>query len=161
MVSGITEPIAFQSQCPQPLPVRLASGETIMYVMGGRSRTGTILNTVVAYNPTRNAWSTKAPMPARRWKTNGAVAINGKIYVSGGINSVGDPVTTLFLYNPVAYTDPFGLCVPPVDVTPWIQGEPAEMLTSPWPLGLGIDKPQIRLVVLTRAPGTRAAILDS
>jgi len=56
------------------------------------------LNTMEAYNPATNAWSTKAPMPTAR-SAAAAVASDGIIYAMGGSN--GDELlNTIEAYNP-------------------------------------------------------------
>ena len=81
-----------------------ASGQTIMYVLGGYSGSNVVLRDNLAYNPGTNTWTARAPMPARRRETNGAAAINGKVYVSGGYNSLGERTNTLFVYDPATNT---------------------------------------------------------
>lgn len=61
-----------------------ALGQTIVYVIGGLSLYGNPLGTVMAYNVYTNSWTVKAPLPVPLYATNGAGAINGKLYISGG-----------------------------------------------------------------------------
>lgn len=74
----------------------------IVYAIGGRGANEVNLATVEAYNTNfmSIAWSTKAPMPARRAWSSGATTINGKIYVAGGLNADANPTRTLYVYNP-------------------------------------------------------------
>lgn len=76
----------------------------IIYAIGGRSASEVNLQTVEAYNPLAlilvAAWKAKAPMPSPRAWPSGAVTINGKIYVPGGLNADANPTKTLFVYNP-------------------------------------------------------------
>ena len=61
------------------------------------------LRSVDVYNPdlTFSAWRRAAPLPSARSRTNGAAVIDGKIYVSGGVDSTSYTWTkTLFVYNP-------------------------------------------------------------
>ncbi len=44
-------------------------------------------------------WYTLAPMPSRRQEVSTAV-LNGEIFVMGGLNASGQPVTTVEVYNP-------------------------------------------------------------
>ncbi len=61
---------------------------SVVYVIGGQPKLyngpGSISDLVKAYDVTANSWSTKAPYPVRLRSSNGAVEINGKIYVTGG-----------------------------------------------------------------------------
>ena len=74
----------------------------IVYAIGGRSANEVNLATVEAYNPTLVlfSWKAKASMPSPRAWPSGAVTINGKIYVPGGLNADANPTKTLFVYNP-------------------------------------------------------------
>jgi N-acetylneuraminic acid mutarotase len=77
-----------------------ASVNGIIYAIGGW-RGGTALQTVEAYNPNTNtlvAWTARAPLPTGRLLPNGAAVINGKIYVTGGLNE-GQATSTLFVYH--------------------------------------------------------------
>ena len=70
---------------------------TTVYVIGGNSKTfdgasGRIISAVKAYNVTTNTWVAKAPVPVRVMASNGAVEINGKIYLSGGWSRRWDPI---------------------------------------------------------------------
>jgi N-acetylneuraminic acid mutarotase len=80
-----------------------ASVNGIIYAIGGRSANEVNLPTVEAYNPAGTSllvWQPKASLPAPRAWPSGAVTINGKIYVPGGLNADGNPTKTLFLYKP-------------------------------------------------------------
>lgn len=66
-----------------------------IYVAGGRHFGGGytdfgITNTLLAYDVTTNAWSTRAPMLTAREHTASAV-VNGKLYVIGGVKHTGLP----------------------------------------------------------------------
>jgi N-acetylneuraminic acid mutarotase len=86
--------------------------QTTMYVIGGYPRccsAGLISDRVRAYDAATNAWSIKAHYPVPIRFTNGAVEINGKIYVSGGFTRRWDPdaqvyravtVKSLYVYTP-------------------------------------------------------------
>jgi M6 family metalloprotease-like protein len=69
-----------------------------IYAIGGRG-SGTTLASVEAYDPTSNAWTGKAALPAARYDGNGAAVIKGLLYVPGGRNSSGTPTRTLYAYN--------------------------------------------------------------
>src|SRR5688572_30281271 len=91
-----------------PYRIRMAAGAIngIIYVVGGiginwSTFTARHLARADAYNIATNTWSRVASMPAAREFPNGASAINGKLYVSGGINSQDRPTRTLFVYDPM------------------------------------------------------------
>jgi len=83
-----------------------ASGQSVVYAIGGLTPTGMPLNKVLAYNVATNAWSFRRPLPQPRAGTNGAGVINGKIYVSGGYSDYGGdfPTRRLYMYDPAANT---------------------------------------------------------
>lgn len=65
-----------------------AIGTNIYVIGGGRGVNGNYdfsgLTTLEVYNTTNNTWTRLADMPAKRWG-HSAIAINGKIYVVGGV----------------------------------------------------------------------------
>jgi N-acetylneuraminic acid mutarotase len=73
------------------LPVALnhtmsVSVKGILYVIGGQTEAGgdgPFVNTLYAFDPKRESWSTQAPMPSAR-SGGGAAVVNGRIYVAGG-----------------------------------------------------------------------------
>lgn len=82
-----------------------SSGQTLLYVFGGYSGNGGIeLRDVDAYNPATNAWTSRADMPVRRGATNIPAVLNGKVYVTGGVNSVGRATRTVLIYTPATNT---------------------------------------------------------
>jgi len=85
-----------------------ASVNGIIYAIGGRSGSEVNVGKVEAYNPQgtilSSKWSTKKPLPSPRAWPSGAEAINGKIYVPGGLNTDGNPTKSLFVYNPATDT---------------------------------------------------------
>ena len=75
-----------------------ASGQ--LYAIGGVTAAGTVLTTVQAYNASTNTWTTKPPLPAPRWRTNGTATINGILYLAGGVGPTTPGHTkTLYVYN--------------------------------------------------------------
>ncbi len=92
------------------------NGHDILYVIGGApplAGPGKISDAVKAYDVETNVWSNRARFPVPVWQTNGAVAINGKIYVSGGQSRRFDetrqgyvrvPLRSLYVYDPSANT---------------------------------------------------------
>ena len=86
---------------------------TTLYVIGGQHKQfgspGLITDAVKAYDVQSNAWRTQAPYPVRVKDANGAVEINGKIYVSGGFSRIFDAqhgvyrldvLRSLYVYDP-------------------------------------------------------------
>lgn len=77
-----------------------ASGQSILYVMGGHRTGGGGVSQVNAYNVATNTWTWKAQMPVPVFAPNGAGVIGGKIYVSGGaLNSINFSAA-LQVYDP-------------------------------------------------------------
>ena len=102
---------SWTTRAPMPLSLRehtstvvpTAAGEQIVYVIGGYNTEKKVVNGVYAYNPSTNTWTTKRSLPFRRRQTNGAVTINGKIYVTGGALSCC-VLSELIVYNPGSNT---------------------------------------------------------
>jgi N-acetylneuraminic acid mutarotase len=74
----------------------------LIYAVGGEKGVlaSRAITKVEAYDATSNTWSTKAPLPNARKQANGATAINGILYIPGGIAYSGHPTRSLFAYNP-------------------------------------------------------------
>jgi N-acetylneuraminic acid mutarotase len=78
----------------------------VIYVIGGWGTPGSSEGAVrhgYAYHPEITdwtAWRRMTPMPKARAATNGAVVIDGKIYVTGGVDSAGLRTKSLFVYDP-------------------------------------------------------------
>ena len=81
-----------------------AKGQSIVYVMGGYSPNGGRRYRNSAYNVATNTWTLKAAMPVGVYSSNGAVVLNGKIYVSGGITSKESFSSALLMYDPATDT---------------------------------------------------------
>ena len=82
----------------------IASGAswTTMYVIGGVPKccgAGLISDAVKAYDATSNRWTAKAHYPVRVRSTNGAVEIDGRIYVTGGFTRQWDAQRQIWLLN--------------------------------------------------------------
>jgi Kelch motif len=88
---------------------------TTVYVIGGKpvlgGGVGPITDAVRAYDVSANVWRSKARYPVRVEHTNGAVEINGRIYVSGGWTREWDEqrgiwrhaaLQSLYVYDPGA-----------------------------------------------------------
>ena len=85
-----------------------------LFVIGGRTKqapvgNGSITAAVRAYDVSANTWQKRAPYPRPIFYTNGAVAINNKVYVPGGFSRVWDAaagvyrletLAALYVYNP-------------------------------------------------------------
>jgi hypothetical protein len=88
-----------------------ATLRTTLYVVGGRSGPrlyNNVYRVVRTYDVATMKWGTRAPFPVRILGPNGAVEVNGKIYVSGGVTSYydslrgwrGKALNTLYMYAP-------------------------------------------------------------
>jgi len=80
-----------------------AAGQPIVYAIGGLNPVWeSPQQTVTAYNAATNTWTVKQPLPLRLSRTNGAAAINGKIYISGGCRDrkCFYPTNALYMYDP-------------------------------------------------------------
>ena len=76
-----------------------ATASGLLYAIGGANSAGTALKTVQVYNPSTNAWTTKASLPAARPFGNGATHISGTIYLPGGQDAAGVITRTLYAYR--------------------------------------------------------------
>jgi N-acetylneuraminic acid mutarotase len=71
-----------------------------IFVFGGKTNGGVVLNTVEAYNPGGNAWRNNlAAMPRARYGFS-AIARDGKIYLIGGEDEAGRPIAEVDVYTP-------------------------------------------------------------
>jgi N-acetylneuraminic acid mutarotase len=85
-----------------------AAVDGMVYAIGGADHpwdgSGKNVRTVEGYSTSAKLWFFVAPLPAARAYSNGAAVINGKIYVTGGLNQppllAPAPTKTLYLYNP-------------------------------------------------------------
>lgn len=83
-----------------PTPRALVTAGVIdgkLYVAGGMKLSGA-LDTVEAFDPKTNQWTTKAPMPTPRLQ-HAAVVLNGLLFVVGGINGL-TLVPTVDVFDP-------------------------------------------------------------
>ena len=76
-----------------------ATGQSVVYVIGGRGASNVGLTTVMAYNVATNTWTLRAPLPWSLYGANKAGVINGKIYVAGGYTH-GTWTNALYVYDP-------------------------------------------------------------
>jgi N-acetylneuraminic acid mutarotase len=93
-----------------PLPAALDHIQSVelnglVYYIGGLlSWPAPASRAVYVYDPARNVFATKAPMPAGRERGAGGIAVyNGKIYVAGGLHS-GVAVRWFDVYDPASNT---------------------------------------------------------
>ena len=77
--------------------VAVAGG--LLYSIGGLTNAGSALSSVFAYNPSTNAWTSKASLPAARQGGNGSAMIGGILYVAGGFDASRALTRTLYAYN--------------------------------------------------------------
>ena len=97
----------WSSVAPMPTARYGAAAVTVngkIYAIGGSDfiggfSTAGFLNTVEVYDPLSNAWGTAAPMPTVRYLA-AAAALNGKIYVIGGLATDVSNVNTVEVYDP-------------------------------------------------------------
>jgi N-acetylneuraminic acid mutarotase len=76
---------------------------TSVYVIGGRSSgTGSVTLAVRVFDVSSNLWRSKPNYPLPVEKTNGAVELNGKIYVSGGFTRRYDATRNVYRLDPLA-----------------------------------------------------------
>jgi N-acetylneuraminic acid mutarotase len=80
-----------------------------IYAIGGlrfniNTNSQEILNTVEAYNPFSNTWSTVAPMPTPRSDPAAATGLDGRIYVFGGLDESFNISNTVEAYSPFSNT---------------------------------------------------------
>ena len=84
--------------------IRNASGQDIMYVVGGQTLSSDALSRMDSYNASTKAWTRRADLPAARMLP-GVAALNGKLYVVNGLTprsqtGVQSPTKTLYAYTP-------------------------------------------------------------
>jgi subtilisin family serine protease len=100
-----TNPVATTSWTARaPLPgarrsYAAAAANGLLFAIGGVNSSGTTLRTAVAYNPSTNAWTTKAAIPTARQGGNGAATIGSNVYLAGGFDAAGALSRTLYAYN--------------------------------------------------------------
>jgi N-acetylneuraminic acid mutarotase len=97
------------TEAPMPTArAELAAGVVngILYAVGGRDSNGVsgahAVNTVEAYDPSTNSWTTKAPMPTARLALVVGV-VNGMLYAIGGLDDSAR-VTVVEAYDPSTNT---------------------------------------------------------
>jgi N-acetylneuraminic acid mutarotase len=81
-----------------------AAGQSIVYAIGGLGNTRVSSDKVTAYNVATNTWTYVRPLPKHLAGTNGAGAINGRIYVSGGYSNPDFPWIQMYMYDPTRNT---------------------------------------------------------
>ena len=77
----------------------------LLYVAGGLVTVGPdddeITASVLAYSPTKQTWTSVAPMPTARWRLR-LVAAGGHLYAIGGQSAKGTTLSTVERYDPKA-----------------------------------------------------------
>jgi N-acetylneuraminic acid mutarotase len=92
----------------------------LVYVIGGFDGSGTIVDTVEAYDPVGDSWSSVAPVPVPIHHTT-ATAANGKLYVIGGWSDFfATALASVYEYDPLANS-----WSPPKTPMPTARGSPA------------------------------------
>jgi hypothetical protein len=76
-----------------------ALGQSVVYAIAGRSVDNNVSRTVKAYNVATQRWTWQAPLPKGLTASNGAGAINGKIYISGGLLNSRRARRDLYMYD--------------------------------------------------------------
>jgi hypothetical protein len=91
---------SWSSGAPMPGGPRAGMGAAVLndkiYVVGGFG--SDYLTRTEVYDPATNTWTNQPPLAFARF-TPGAGGLNGRLYVSGGYNSLG-PETTLEIFDP-------------------------------------------------------------
>ncbi|MFC1627656.1 Kelch repeat-containing protein [Gemmatimonadota bacterium] len=85
-----------------------------LYVVGGTDRKlrhKPVYNVLEVYDPVTDTWTAKAPMPTKRWGS-GAAAVNGKLYVFGGVQSTKFFFNIMEIYDPATDTWSTGPSMP-------------------------------------------------
>lgn len=103
-VSGGT----WTTKAPMPTPrfylaagvAAVASGQQLLYAIGGFDPNFGAVPAVEAYNYATNSWSTRAPLPVALTHTNGVGTIGGKLYLSGGVVDGEGLQRSLYVYDP-------------------------------------------------------------
>jgi N-acetylneuraminic acid mutarotase len=79
-----------------------ATGRCLLFAIGGRNFDipGNGLNTVEAYDPLTDSWSTRSPMAINLHGMTATLGPDGKIYVFGGTNSKVTDTNEVHVYDP-------------------------------------------------------------
>jgi N-acetylneuraminic acid mutarotase len=98
---------------PAAVTAKGADGRARIYAIGGRNGDPTNgLNTVEAYDPSTDSWTTMAPMPYGRHCHATTTGPDGRIYVIGGTNREVFSTDNMEIYDPVKNTWTFGAPLP-------------------------------------------------
>ena len=71
-----------------------------IYVTGGEDDEGSV-NSVCVYDPQADAWTQLASMSTAR-QVHASVAVGGKLYVFGGLDSDQEYLSTVEVYDPAS-----------------------------------------------------------
>jgi N-acetylneuraminic acid mutarotase len=81
-----------------------ASGQQLLYAIGGFDPGAGVVRAVEAYNIATNSWSSRAPLPVALTHMNGVGNIGGRLYVTGGVLESADGTSqlqrSLYVYDP-------------------------------------------------------------
>jgi N-acetylneuraminic acid mutarotase len=81
-----------------------ASGQQLLYAIGGFDPGAGLVRAVEAYNIATDSWSTRAPLPVALIHMNGVGTIGGRLYVSGGFlenpEGTSQRQRSLYVYDP-------------------------------------------------------------
>src|SRR4051812_34373734 len=78
------------------------NGNSVLYVIGGRTSSRASLSRGQAYHLPTNPWTYHPTLPLPLFETNGGATINGKVYVSGGKVGGNTWTNALFMFDPAA-----------------------------------------------------------
>ena len=101
LISGETWQTAAPLNTPREGVAAVAMGNYI-YVMGGKSLNGNILNTVERFNPDSGVWESTAVAPFDTPRMNAAAIVhNGKIFLTGGRDQSNEVISHVEIYDSV------------------------------------------------------------
>jgi N-acetylneuraminic acid mutarotase len=88
---------------PSVVAAKGADGRVRLYVIGGRDFIAPTngLHTVEAYDPAKDTWEARAPMPTHRHAQTEALGPDGRIYVVGGAHDRPQYINSVEAYDPV------------------------------------------------------------
>jgi N-acetylneuraminic acid mutarotase len=76
-----------------------ALGQSVLYAIAGRAADNTASRRVQAYNVSTKKWTYQPSLPLALYLSNGAGAIKGKIYISGGILNSRRARSDLYMFD--------------------------------------------------------------
>lgn len=106
--TGSLEPTLSNLWLPIPvLPRQLSNAAAVVYSgkcvrsIGGTSGSAAVssVNTICSSSPPPSIWTAAPPLPAPLHSFAGAGVINGKTYVAGGMNALGQMQSSLYVFS--------------------------------------------------------------